>query len=79
MTGRREAWIVVCEHFHGAVGPIPTEELAVDLAVDASQIGACTYRAVRLGSDDGPAPGPADTRTRSTTAASMRRLHVLTC
>jgi hypothetical protein len=41
-------WIIVCEHFHGAVGPIPTEQLAVELAAYASEIGECTYRPVRL-------------------------------
>jgi hypothetical protein len=41
-------WIIVCEHFHGAVGPIPTEQLAVELAEYASEIGECTYRPVRL-------------------------------
>jgi hypothetical protein len=44
----REAWIIVCEDFDGAVGPIPTERLAVDLAAYASEIGGCTYRPVRL-------------------------------
>lgn len=44
----REAWIIVCEDFHGAVGPIPTERLAVGLAAYASEIGECTYRPVRL-------------------------------
>ena len=43
-----EAWIIVCEDFHGAVGPIPTERLAVGLAAYASEIGGCTYRPVRL-------------------------------
>jgi hypothetical protein len=47
-THPREVWIIVCEHFHGAVGPIPTERLAVGLAAYASQIGACTYRPVRF-------------------------------
>jgi len=45
---QRDTWIIVCEHFHGAVGPIPTERLAVDLAAHASEIGACIYRPVRL-------------------------------
>jgi hypothetical protein len=44
----REIWIIVCEDFHGAVGPIPTERLAVGLAAYASQIGGCTYRPVRF-------------------------------
>jgi hypothetical protein len=44
----REAWIIVCEDFHGAVGPIPTERLAVGLAAYASEIGGCTYRPVQL-------------------------------
>lgn len=48
MRSRRDTWIVVCDHFHRAVGPIPTEQLAVDLAAYASEIGACTYRPVRL-------------------------------
>lgn len=30
------------------MGPIPTEELAIDLAAHASEIGECTYRPVRL-------------------------------
>ena len=45
---RRDTWIIVCEHFHGAVGPVPTEQLAVELAACASEIGACTYRPVQL-------------------------------
>lgn len=45
---RGETWIIVCEHFHGAVGPIPTEQLALDLAAQASDMGDCTYRPVRL-------------------------------
>ena len=28
-THPREVWIIVCEDFHRAVGPIPTERLAV--------------------------------------------------
>jgi hypothetical protein len=44
----RMQWIIVCEHFHGAVGPIPTEQLAVELAAYATEIGECTYRPVRL-------------------------------
>jgi len=44
----REAWIIVCEDFHGAVGPIPTERLAVGLAAYASEIGGGTYRPVQL-------------------------------
>jgi len=47
-TRRREVWIIVCEDFHGAVGPIPTERLAVGLAAYASEIGRCTYRPVRF-------------------------------
>jgi hypothetical protein len=47
-TGPREIWIIVCEDFHGAVGPIPTERLAVGLAAYASEIGGCTYRPVRF-------------------------------
>jgi len=34
--------------FHGAVGPIPTERLAVGLAAYASEICGCTYRPVRF-------------------------------
>lgn len=45
---RRDVWIIVCEDFHGAVGPIPTERLAVGLATYASEIGGCTYRPVRF-------------------------------
>jgi hypothetical protein len=45
---RRDVWIIVCEDFHGAVGPIPTERLAVGLAAYASEIGGCTYRPVRF-------------------------------
>ena len=47
-TPPQEAWIIVCEDFHGAVGPIPTERLAVGLAAYASKIGGCTYRPVRF-------------------------------
>jgi hypothetical protein len=47
-TPRRDVWIIVCEDFHGAVGPIPTERLAVGLAAYASEIGGCTYRPVRF-------------------------------
>lgn len=47
-TRRRDVWIIVCEDFHGAVGPIPTERLAVGLAAYASEIGGCTYRPVRF-------------------------------
>jgi len=45
---RRDVWIIVCEDFHGAVGPIPAERLAVGLAAYASQIARCTYRPVRF-------------------------------
>jgi hypothetical protein len=45
---RRDVWIIVCEDFHGAVGPIPRERLAVGLATYASEIGGCTYRPVRF-------------------------------
>jgi hypothetical protein len=48
MRSRPGTWIIVCEHFHGAVGPIPTERLAVGLAAYASEIGGCTYRPVRF-------------------------------
>ena len=44
----REVWIIVCEDFHRAVGPIPTERLAVGLAAYASEIGECAYRPVRF-------------------------------
>jgi hypothetical protein len=47
-TPPRDVWIIVCEDFHGAVGPIPTERLAVGLAAYASEIGGCTYRPVRF-------------------------------
>ena len=47
-TRSRDVWIIVCEDFHGAVGPIPTERLAVGLAAYASEIGGCTYRPVRF-------------------------------
>jgi hypothetical protein len=47
-THPREVWIIVCKDFHGAVGPIPTERLAVGLAAYASEIGGCTYRPVRF-------------------------------
>jgi hypothetical protein len=43
-----DTWVIVCEHLHGAVGPIPTEQLAMNLAAHASEIGACTYLPVRL-------------------------------
>ena len=42
-------WIIVCEKFHGAVGPIASEALARELAVLASEAAGCSYRAVRLG------------------------------
>ena len=45
-THPREVWIIVCEDFHRAVGPIPAERLAVGLAAYASEIGQCTYRPV---------------------------------
>jgi hypothetical protein len=48
MPWRPDTWIIVCEDFHGAVGPIPTERLAVGLAAYASEIGGCTYRPVRF-------------------------------
>jgi hypothetical protein len=50
----RMDWIIVCEHFHGAVGPIPTEQLAAELAAYASEIGECRYRPVRLELATGP-------------------------
>ena len=48
MHAQRDTWIVVCEHFHGAVGPVPTERLASALAAEASKAAGCTYRPVRL-------------------------------
>jgi hypothetical protein len=48
MRAQPDTWIIVCEHFHGAVGPVPTERLASALAVEASKVGGCTYRPVRL-------------------------------
>jgi hypothetical protein len=45
---RTETWIIVCEHFHGALGPVPNERLADELAALASGMGGCTYRPVRL-------------------------------
>ena len=45
---RAETWIIVCEHFHGALGPVPSERLADELAALASEMGGCTYRPVRL-------------------------------
>ena len=47
-TRPRDVWIIVCEDFHGAVGPIPTERLAVGIASYASEIGGCIYRPVRF-------------------------------
>jgi hypothetical protein len=41
-------WIIVCENFHGAVGPIPTQELARKLATAASEMGECHYAPVEL-------------------------------
>jgi hypothetical protein len=54
---RRDTWIIVCEHFHGAVDPVPTEQLAVELAACASEISACTYRPVQLAMAQGRAAG----------------------
>ena len=48
MRARRDTWIVVCESFHGAVGPVPTEQLASALALEASKLAGCSYRPVRL-------------------------------
>lgn len=48
MPSRPDMWIIVCEHFHGAVGLIPTEWLAVGIAAYASETGECTYRPVRF-------------------------------
>ena len=53
-------WIIVCEHFHGAVGLIPTEQLAVELAAYATEIGECTYRPVRLDLAQPRGPGQAN-------------------
>ena len=61
---RRDTWIIVCEHFHGAVGPVPTEQLAVELAACASEIGACTYRPVQLALAQGRAAGRAEGESR---------------
>ena len=61
---RRDTWIIVCEHFHGAVGPVPTEQLAVELAAYASEIGACTYRPVQLALAQGRAAGRAEGESR---------------
>ena len=57
---RAETWIIVCEHFHGALGPVPSERLAGELAALASEMGGCTYRPVRLAL----APGPAARRAK---------------
>jgi hypothetical protein len=54
---RRDTWIIVCEHFHGAVGPVPTEQLAVELAACASEISECTYRPVQLALAQGRVEG----------------------
>ena len=43
-----DVWIVVCRDFHGAVGPIPTEAMARELAAGASEAAGCTYQAVQL-------------------------------
>jgi hypothetical protein len=56
----RMQWIIVCEQFHGLVGPIPTEQLAVELATYASEISECTYRPVRLELAQARGPGHAD-------------------
>ena len=48
MSSQRDTWIIVCTNFHGAVGPIPTEQLAVHLAASASALGECNYQPVRL-------------------------------
>ena len=61
---RRDTWIIVCEHFHGAVGPVPTEQLAVELAAYASETGACTYRPVQLALAQGRAAGRAEGESR---------------
>ena len=43
-----DVWIIVCRDFHGAVGPIPTEAMARELAAGASEAVGCTYQAVQL-------------------------------
>ena len=59
-------WIVVCRDFHGAVGPIPTEAMARELAAGASEATGCTYQAVQLrivgGRGDVGSSGPRDLR-----------------
>jgi hypothetical protein len=60
MRSRRDTWVIVCEHFHRAVGPVPTEQLAAELAAYASEIGAGTYRPVRLALAEGGAAAQAD-------------------
>jgi hypothetical protein len=61
---RRDTWIIVCEHLHGAVGPVTTEQLAVELAACASEISACTYRPVQLALAQGRAAGRAQGESR---------------
>ena len=43
-----DVWIIVCRDFHGAVGPIPTEAMARELAAEASEADGCTYQSVKL-------------------------------
>jgi pimeloyl-ACP methyl ester carboxylesterase len=83
MGSRRDTWIIVCEHFHGAVGPIPTERLAVDLAAHASGISECTYRPVRLALAQGRVAGRPDdenaigsTVWRDEGAIEMKRVRI---
>jgi hypothetical protein len=63
MRSGGDTWIIVCEHFHRAVGPVPTEQLAAELAAYASETGACTYRPVRLALAEGGAAAQADDNT----------------
>jgi Domain of unknown function (DUF1918) len=71
LRGQRTTWIIVCEHFHGAVGPVPNEDLASAVAAEASKLAGCTYRPVPLAL---VAHGPADrsARRRSVEAAARR-------
>lgn len=47
-TKDHDVWIIVCEGFHGAVGPIASEALAREIAAATSSQEACTYRPVQL-------------------------------
>jgi hypothetical protein len=66
-VGRRSTWIIVCENLHGAVGPIPTEELAIELAEHASSMGECTYRPMALAIATGHDPVAGSLAKRGTT------------